>query len=580
MNIIDALVAKRLLDEAKGAELKAQVQAENKSAEVLVLEQKLIDEGLLFGVKSEALRLPLRSVDAKEIPANVFELIPEDAAKYYSMIPLVRGKGEVEIGMVYPEDFRAQDALKFLARQNGFSYSVALIAISTFRALMKQYQGSKGGVKKALEELEQHIQVEAVRGKGETLTQRVSEDAPITKMVAVILRNAVEGGASDIHIEPTREKLMVRFRFLGELHPSLLLPMSAHQAVVARIKILANMKLDESRLPQDGRFSTPIDNRTVDFRVATLPTPFGEKVAIRVLDTTLGLKGLEGLGLEGRNLLKIQEAIKKPYGLILVTGPTGSGKSTTLYSILSSLNREGENIVSLEDPVEYFIEGINQSQVRPELGYDFASGLRQILRQDPDVIMVGEVRDAETASLIIHAALTGHVVLSTLHTNNALGVIPRLIDMGIERYLLAPTLSVALSQRLVRKLCPACRKKTESPDALKNMVAKEIESAPSDFQKAAGAYISASKAMTVYAPKGCKECGGSGYAGRIGIFEVLEMTDELGKLIYGDISETSLRKETKRQGMVSMRQDGIVKALEGVTTLEEVLRVTTETDDN
>ncbi|MBI2003308.1 MAG: type II/IV secretion system protein [Candidatus Wildermuthbacteria bacterium] len=557
-----------------------EAKEQNKKEEEVILENNALEEGLLFNLKSEDLKVPLKEVLPEEVPLKVLELIPEDSARFYKMIPLAKKEDVLEVGMVYPEDFRAQDALKFLARQNGFSYSVALIAISTFRALMKQYQGSKGGVKKALEELEQHIQVEAVRGKGETLTQRVSEDAPITKMVAVILRNAVEGGASDIHIEPTREKLMVRFRFLGELHPSLLLPMSAHQAVVARIKILANMKLDESRLPQDGRFSTPIDNRTVDFRVATLPTPFGEKVAIRVLDTTLGLKGLEGLGLEGRNLLKIQEAIKKPYGLILVTGPTGSGKSTTLYSILSSLNREGENIVSLEDPVEYFIEGINQSQVRPELGYDFASGLRQILRQDPDVIMVGEVRDAETASLIIHAALTGHVVLSTLHTNNALGVIPRLIDMGIERYLLAPTLSVALSQRLVRKLCPACRKKTESPDALKNMVAKEIESAPSDFQKAAGAYISASKAMTVYAPKGCKECGGSGYAGRIGIFEVLEMTDELGKLIYGDISETSLRKETKRQGMVSMRQDGIVKALEGVTTLEEVLRVTTETDDN
>lgn len=579
MNIIDVLVEKRLLDEAKGAELKAQVQAENKSAETLVLEQKLIDEGLLFSLKSEELRLPLRVVDVRDIAAKVFELIPEDAARYYSMVPLARGEGNVEIGMVYPEDFRAQEALKFLARQNGFSYTIVLITISTFSALIKQYQGLKGGVKRALEELEQHIQVEAAQGKDGAVVRRVSEDAPITKMVAVILRNAVEGGASDIHIEPTREKLRVRFRFLGELHPSLFLPMSAHQAVVARIKILANMKLDESRLPQDGRFSAPLDNRTVDFRVATLPTPFGEKVAIRVLDPTLGLKGFEDLGLEGRNLQKIKDAIKKPYGLILSTGPTGSGKSTTLYSILNSLNKGEENIVSLEDPVEYFIEGVNQSQVRPELGYDFAQGLRQILRQDPDVIMVGEVRDNETATLIIHAALTGHVVLSTLHTNNALGVIPRLIDMGIERYLLAPTLSVALSQRLVRKLCSVCRQKVAVSKALQNLVEQEVAMAQPDFQKTVGAYVNASKEMAMYTPKGCKECGGSGYAGRIGIFEALEMTDELAELIYGDISEAALKKEARRQGMITMRQDGILKALEGATTLEEVLRVTTETEE-
>lgn len=579
MNIVDTLVKKRLLDEAKGAELNAQVQAENKSAETLILEQKLIDEGLLFSLKAEELRLPLRSVDVKDVAAKVFELIPEDAARYYSMVPLAQGEGRVEIGMVYPEDFRAQEALKFLARQNGFSYTTVLLSISSLNALLKQYQGIRGGVKKALEELEQHIQTEAVGKKGGTVTQRVLEDAPITKMVAVILRNAVEGGASDIHIEPTREKLRVRFRFLGDLHPSLFLPMSAHQAVVARIKILAAMKLDESRLPQDGRFSAPIDNRTIDFRVATLPTPFGEKVAIRVLDPTLGLKGFEDLGLEGRNLQKIKDAIKKPYGLILSTGPTGSGKSTTLYSILNSLNKSEENVVSLEDPVEYFIEGINQSQVRPELGYDFAQGLRQILRQDPDVIMVGEVRDSETASLIIHAALTGHVVLSTLHTNNALGVIPRLIDMGVERYLLSPTLSVALSQRLVRKLCPVCRQKGPVSGALRNLITKEVEAAPSDFQKTAEAYVNAAKEITVYTPKGCKECGGTGYAGRIGIFEALEMTDELAELIYGDISENALKKEARRQGMITMRQDGILKALEGVTTLEEVLRVTTETEE-
>ncbi|MDP2637297.1 MAG: GspE/PulE family protein, partial [bacterium] len=348
--------------------------------------------------------------------------------------------------MVSPEDAAAKDALKFLARQGNFIYTVSLISFSTFEALLRQYRNLKGEMTEALEALQKEVHEklgEEGEAKGRTLA-RLVEEAPVTKMVAVILRTAVEGQASDIHIEPTKDQVRVRFRFLGELHASLFLPKKIHEAILSRVKILSNMRIDETRTPQDGRFSAPIEGVSIDFRVSTFPTALGEKVAIRVLDPQKGLKKFEDLGLSGSNLAKVKAAIKKPYGLVLSTGPTGSGKTTTLYAVLQLLNREGVNIVSIEDPVEYLVEGINQSQVRPEIGYDFASGLRQILRQDPNVIMVGEIRDKETASLVIHAALTGHIVLSTLHTNNATGVIPRLIDMGIDRYLIPSTLSIAV----------------------------------------------------------------------------------------------------------------------------------------
>ena len=475
--------------------------------------------------------------------------------------------------MVYPENISAQQALKFLARHGSFSYTMALITFSTFNNLLRRYRDTSRETSRALEELEEEIKTEKVK-KGSSL-QRIVEDAPVSKMVAVILRNAVEGGASDIHIEPVKDRLRVRFRFLGELHSSLFLPLKVHQSIIARIKILSNLKIDESRSPQDGRFSTIIDNNSIDFRVSTFPTARGEKVAIRVLDPTIGLKGLKELGLEGINLAKVKEALKKPFGLILVTGPTGSGKTTTLYSMLSLLNKEGVNIVSLEDPVEYLMEGINQSQVRPELGYDFAQGLRQVLRQDPDVIMVGEVRDSETASLVIHAALTGHIVLSTLHTNNAGGVVARLIDMGVNKYLIPTTLSVALAQRLVRRLCDDCKEVKVATKEIQQIILHELNSVPPSLKKQLAPHFSREGGIKIYTArtKGCKKCGGSGYSGRIGIFEVVEMTQQLSEIILSEPTEENITKELRRQGMITMSQDGFIKVLNGLTTVEQVLQV-------
>jgi type IV pilus assembly protein PilB len=298
----------------------------------------------------------------------------------------------------------------------------------------------------------------------------------------------------------------------------------------------------------------------------------GEKVAIRVLDPTTGLKSLVDLGLIDRNFQLVKKAMEKPYGLILATGPTGSGKTTTLYAILQILNKEGVNIVTLEDPVEYFIDGVNQSQVRPEIGYDFASGLRHVVRQDPNIIMVGEIRDEETAALATHAALTGHIVLSTLHTSNAAGVIPRLIDLGVKPYLISPTLSIAMSQRLVRKLCPDCKKKIKPPEEIRDLILSEVENFPANVKES----IEIPKPLEIYAPQGCSKCGNEGYYERVALFEVLSMTDELSKISLKEPSDTEISKEAKRQGMMTMKQDGILKVLAGVTTIEEVLRVAEE----
>jgi len=578
MDILELLLAKHILKKEDVQLVEKELQSSGRKAEELLVQKRKVDEDLLFQVKSEALGMPLSQVETSEIPLKVLELIPEDSAKYYKMVPLVSSRGRLEVGMVYPEDAKAQEALQFLARQGNFSYTVSLITLSTFEQLMKQLRSLKSEMTKALQELEQEI------GKGEEgkaaapETGQVIEDAPVTKMVAVILRNAVEGGASDIHIEPGREALRVRFRFLGDLHASLMLPSKVSQAIVARIKILSNMKIDETRKPQDGRFSAQISGRSIDFRVASLPTPQGEKVAIRVLDPTTGFKSFEDLGVEGRNLEKIKRAAEKPFGLILVTGPTGSGKTTTLYAVLRHLNKETVNILSLEDPVEYFIEGVNQSQVRPEIGYDFAQGLRQLLRQDPDIIMVGEVRDKETASLVIHASLTGHLVLSTLHTNSAAGVIPRLIDMEIDPYLIPPTLTLAIAQRLVRRLCNECKEKVEPERGMREIIWKEIQQLPALAKKElppktgdSPGQIKTCKAV------GCKKCGASGYSGRIALMEVLEMSDAMIELIGESVSEAKIAQLAQKEGMITMRQDGVLKVLDGVTTIEEVLRATTET---
>ncbi|MBU2539791.1 GspE/PulE family protein [Patescibacteria group bacterium] len=573
MNLIPKLIENGILDRKKQAELEYDIEKTGKTEEEIILEKGIIAEDVLFNFKSEILKIPLKKIDIKEVPSEILELIPEEPTAIYKMVPLSRKDNKLEIGMVYPENIIAQDALRFLSRQGKFEYKVFLITLSDFTKLLKQHRTFKGETEKALAELEKDKKISSKEAEEEIKKIDVTGgEAPIIKMVYVILRHALGSNASDIHIEPGKDKLKIRFRIDGILYPSLFLPLSVHPSIVSRIKILTNLKIDENRIPQDGRFSAKISDKEIDFRVATFPTLFGEKVAIRILDPTEGLKSYQELGLEEKNLGIIKEAIKKPYGMILATGPTGSGKTTTLYALLRLLNNEGVNIVTIEDPIEYSILGVNQSQVKPDIGYTFAQGLRQILRQDPNIIMVGEIRDEETADLVTHAALTGHIVLSTLHTNSAVGVIPRLIDMGVKQFLIPYTLRVIISQRLVRTLCLHCKEKVAPNEKIKKYILNRIKLMPPSQREE----IKITNGFNIFEPKGCEKCNFKGYAGRIGLFEVLSINNDLTEVILKNPTEDAVLKVAQKQGMLTMEQQGILKVLAGETSIEELSRATEE----
>ncbi|OGZ97773.1 MAG: hypothetical protein A3G49_03625 [Candidatus Sungbacteria bacterium RIFCSPLOWO2_12_FULL_41_11] len=573
-NIIDILSKRGVIAENQIFEVRKRAKDESKSTED-VLYSMGISETDVLSAKSESLGIPSTSLESLEIPFDVLECIPEESARYYKFVPIAKSGGFLTVGMLNPEDMRAQDALRFIVSRLGLSVQIFLIKSGDLERVLGQYKNVGGEVTKALSEFQEDMQETYGGKKGSVVAKqteeagKISEEAPVTKMMAVILRYGVEGGASDIHIEPTQDKVKIRFRVDGILYTGLFLPKNVQMALLTKIKVMTNMKIDESRVPQDGRFHARILDKEIDFRVSTFPTSFGEKVAIRILDPTAVTKSMADLGIEGRNLKILEENIKKPYGMILITGPTGSGKSTTLYAILKEMDSESLNVVSLEDPIEYYIPGVNQSQVRPEIKYDFATGLRNILRQDPDIIMVGEIRDKETAQLAVHAALTGHLVLSTLHTNNAIGVIPRLIDMGVDPFLIPSTLVLAIAQRLTRKLCPESRKEVKIEGKYKEIIEREIVSMPLIYQEE----VKKMKKDSIYVPEISTVCP-KGTRGRIGVFEVLEMTKELEKIILEGPSEDKIIKEARRQNMITMREDGILKALRGIIGVEELMEVT------
>jgi len=389
----------------------------------------------------------------------------------------------------------------------------------------------------------------------------VIREAPISKIVSTVLEFAMKARASDIHIEPMEEKTRVRYRIDGIMYEKLVLPKNVHDSVISRIKILSHMKIDEKRVPQDGRFNFVAGDEEVDLRVSSLPTTYGEKIVMRLLKKAKKVPDLPELGLRGQALTSLQTSIRVPHGIILVTGPTGSGKTTTLYSVIDKINMPKVNIMTLEDPVEYQMTGITQTQVNPQAGLTFASGLRSFLRQDPDVIMVGEIRDTETAELAIQASLTGHLVFSTLHTNSAAGALPRLLDMKAEPFLLASSMTCVVGQRVVRKICPHCREAYTPP--------VEIQE---DIKKILGPLLK-SQTIELYKGKKCQECNGTGYSGRIGIFEVLTVSEKIGRLILERAPSSKIETQAREDGMITMKQDGYLKVVEGATSLEEVLRV-------
>ena len=569
--LLQELYANGILSDQKKKELEQEIEKKKQTEEEIILEKKIVPEDSLFELKSRIIGVPLKKVKAEDVPSAVLELIPGEAVGNYKMSAISNKDNMVEIGMVYPEDIAGQNALRFLANQQNFTYKVFLITLTTLNNLLKQQKNIGVETSKALEELTKERggvfgDLEKKVNSGEIM----AEEAPIIKMVLVILSHALESNASDIHIEPGREKLTIRFRLNGILHPSLFLPLRVHPSIVARIKILSGLKIDENRVPQDGRFSTKINTKEIDFRVATFPTLYGEKVELRVLDPSTGLRSFDELGLRGRSLDVVKEAVKKPYGMILFTGPTGSGKTTTQYAILRILNQDTVNIVTVEDPIEYSISGINQSQVKPEIGYTFAAGLREILRQDPNVIMVGEIRDEETADLAVNAALTGHIVLSTLHTNSSVGVVPRLIDMGIRPFLIPSVLRIVISQRLIRTLCAKCKVKITPTIKISAFIENGIKNFPQYARD------SLKPERIIYEAKGCEDCSFTGYKGRSALYEVLSVTEEIAQLILKGAGEAVLLKLAQKQGMLTMEQEGLLKVLHGETSLEEVTRVTGE----
>ena len=538
-----------------------------------VLRSRQISGDAIIKAKSDFLKLPTRVINDQNISFDVLKYIPEESANHYKIIPLGLNEGVLEVGIVDPENIEARDALNFISNKTNMPFKIFLVSEDDFNQALNAYNGLSGEVNKALDDLETEFsaeEVEMMKDKGDLGVApsvggapNIIEDAPVTKIVATILRYAIEGGVSDVHIEPMREKVRVRFRVDGVLYTSIVLPAKVHDALVARIKILSNIKLDEKRKPQDNRFSARIDGRKIDFRVSTFPTYYGEKVEMRILDQQKGVQKLDLLGFSERSLRLIKEALNKPYGLILISGPTGSGKTTTLYSMIKELDLEENNVLSLEDPVEYNIEGLSQSQVRPEIGYTFANGLRTTLRQDPDIIMVGEIRDKETAELAIQAALTGHLVLSTIHTNSAVGIIPRLVDMGIDPYLIAPTLILGIAQRLVGRAYEPAVTSIPIEGSTKIMIDKYLE----DIDPAFRSSIPVTK--DVYKINPTPECP-RGTRGRLAVVEMFEVDKKMEEIILKEPTGPAITKYARTQGMITMKEDAVMKALNKIIPIEEI----------
>ncbi len=603
MRISDTLANKLLkashkISEEQLTQLHEQAKSEKKPIQDLAIKANLVNEKDLTKLYAEEIDVPFVELNTHEIKREVLKLIPERVARQYNAVLFgVSDDGSKLLAMEDPDDIQA---INFLQKQLGTDLKVHVATKANIQQALDQYRGNiSSELTKVIEPSDDEAEEEE-----EVSEEDLAEDSPVAQTVNLIIEYAVNSGASDIHIEPREDYVSVRYRVDGVLREANKLPKKVLNAVVSRIKILSNLKIDERRAPQDGRFKVQVSGQVFAMRVSTLPIVDGEKVVMRILNESGKAATLEDLGYWGTALEKINRAIVQPHGMILVTGPTGSGKSTSLFSVLSMLNTPTVNISTVEDPVEYRVPGTNQVQVNPLAGMTFVNGLRALLRQDPNIIMVGEIRDGETANLAVQAALTGHLVFSTLHTNNAATSLPRLLDMEIEPFLIASTVRAVVGQRLVRRLCIDCREDFE-PDAatIKEIdeifgtgdsgVMKQIhaleeqaleagigKSNPSKVNKHSTAELSTSETKIVKLwrvhDEGCDTCGHTGYKGRMGIYEVLENSPDVQKLIVGNATSDNIQNQAIKDGMITMQFDGFIKALRGQTSVEEILRVTAE----
>jgi type IV pilus assembly protein PilB len=567
--LLDYLLSQQIITETQYNHVLTELDTTYEGNLARALESVGVSEDSLAQAKAAFYKLPYEKINARSITYDVLRYIEEDAARHYHFVPINFSEGVLSIGVTEPENMEGMNALQFISAKLGVPFKVFLISSADFLAVLENYKAVSQEVDHAVTELNSELELanqEVILSKGpitEKTPEKIVEDAPIIKIVAVIINHAVEGSASDIHIENSGESVKVRYRVDGILHTTLVLPSNTFDGIVARVKILAKLRLDEKRKPQDGSFATVINNRKIEFRVSTFPAYFGEKIVMRILDSEQGVRTIDMLDMNAESLAILKEAMHRPYGLILISGPTGSGKSTTLYSMLSEIDKESVNIVSLEDPVEYQIPGVSQSQVMPEIGYTFANGLRSILRQDPNVIMVGEIRDKETAQLAIQAALTGHLVLSTIHTNNAVGIVPRLIDMGVDPYLIAPTLILAMAQRLVRRVHPSARHEVPLDDITKELISKQ-------FKDLDPKYVDKLKIPDhMYDVKPSAEAP-TGLRGRMAVFELFAVDRDIQEVILKNPVEGELYKAARAKGMLTMREDALLKALNGEILMQEV----------
>ena len=575
-----------ILTESQLADLKTTAERSKRTLQETIIEDKVLEERELAKLVGDYIGTPFVEIEPKDIPDEVLKRIPEHIARQYNVVLFaVDEDGAPMLAMEDPDDVQA---LNFIQKEIGYNLRVFLATKSNILDCLENYRGDVN------DELDEVIAIQRDDSDAENAKEEeFAEDSPIAQTVNLLLEYAIKSHASDIHIEPREEFVQVRYRIDGVLREVNKLPRNVLGALVSRIKILSNLKIDERRVPQDGRFKIKVSGKQYALRVSTLPIADGEKIVMRVLDESNQAISLEELGYWGLSLATIKNAMAQPNGMILVTGPTGSGKSTSLFSVLSELNTPDVNISTIEDPVEYKIPGVNQTQTNAKAGMTFASGLRALLRQDPNIIMVGEIRDGETANLGVQAALTGHLVFSTLHTNNAATCLPRLLDMDIEPFLIASTVKAVIGQRLVRRLCQSCRQAyTPSQEEL-NYITQMFNITPESMphlheleEQAASESIGGDTPMgttdtTIVqlwkpSPEGCDECGHNGFKGRVGIYEVLGISVAIQKMITANATSNDIQEQAISEGMITMQMDGLIKSFRGVTTIEEILRATRE----
>ena len=560
----------QVLSEQRLAAAQQRANQEKRSLAAVLLDDESISGSALAQALAEASGLPYLKLDNVEINPEAMQSISPQAVKTYGFVPVDVQDGALVVALANPYDTQAIEAVRFIAQKRGLTTQLKVGEAAAINQLLFKKNEVKADLVSSLLDFGGELAAADIGQEDDQAVQQYAAQAPVSKIVAVIIRHAIEGHASDIHIEPTETDLRIRYRIDGKLHTSLMLPKNIHNSVLSRLKILAHLPIEETGKPLEGRFSSTVDGRSLDFRIAIMPTIFGDKVTVRILDKSGGTITLQNLGMLDQQQEQIEQQLKAPHGLIIVAGPPGAGKSTTLFAALNTLNKSELNIITLEDPIEYEVSGISQTQINQPIGLTYATGLRSLLHQDPDVIMVGEIDDGEVAGLIVHAALAGHLMLSAMHTPDAASAVVRLLKFGLDPYVLAATLRLLIAQRLVAKLCEACRTEVELSSSSRKQISASLRGVPDEYRK----LPNQENPKIVWQAAGCTYCHESGLIGRAAIFEIVPVTQRVKDAIVEGPEYDTIADVMRAEGNLSMYQDGLLKSLAGKVLLADVLRTT------